>query len=124
MNNLSSYYGLTDSRMSASEKDLPVPTQKKPVCFQTTISLKYVDFSSKILRFKNQTACLKISKCSPGRVIKVYTILTRYIGASHKMPVRTKKNDPIMVACEHKVSSNIGAILSKCNAILHSQRCR
>ena len=24
MNNLSSYYGLTDSRMSASEKDLPV----------------------------------------------------------------------------------------------------
>ena len=31
------------------------------------------------------------------------------------MPVRTKKNDPIMVACEHKVSSNIGAILSKCN---------
>ena len=36
------------------------------------------------------------------------------------MPVRTKKNDPIMVACEHKVSSNIGAILSKCNTILHS----
>ena len=26
MNNLSSYYGLTDSRMSASEKDLPVLT--------------------------------------------------------------------------------------------------
>ena len=25
MNNLSSYCGLTDSRMSASEKDLPVP---------------------------------------------------------------------------------------------------
>ena len=24
MNNLSSYYGLTDSRMSATEKDLPV----------------------------------------------------------------------------------------------------
>ena len=50
----------------------------------------------------------------------MYTILTRYIGASHKMPVRTKKNDPIMVACEHKVSSNIGAILSKCSAILHT----
>ena len=73
-----------------------------------------------ILVLRTQTACLKISKCSPGRVIKVYTILTRYIGASHKMPVRTKKNDPIMVVCEHKVSSNIGAILSKCNAILHS----
>ena len=27
MNNLSSYYGLTDSRTSASEKDLPVPMQ-------------------------------------------------------------------------------------------------
>ena len=50
----------------------------------------------------------------------MYTILTRYIGASHKMPVRTKKNDPIMVVCEHKVSSNFGAILSKCNAMLYS----
>ena len=27
MNNMSSYYGLTDSRMSASEKDLPVCTE-------------------------------------------------------------------------------------------------
>ena len=27
MNNLSSYYGLTDIRMSASEKDLPVKNQ-------------------------------------------------------------------------------------------------
>ena len=35
-----------------------------PVCFQTKISLKYVDFPSIILRFKNQTACSKISKCS------------------------------------------------------------
>ena len=35
MNNLSSYYGLTDSRMSASEKDLPV------------LDMKYIFFSCK-----------------------------------------------------------------------------
>ena len=30
MNNLSSYYGLVDPRISASDKDLPVPPRKQP----------------------------------------------------------------------------------------------
>ena len=49
MNNLSSYYGLTDSNMSASEKDLPVSGNLNYFRHLTTFSNKPFEWNGRIL---------------------------------------------------------------------------
>ena len=64
MNNLSSYCGLTDSRISASEKDLPV--LNSTLCLITTVTLKW-NYDSPISRQNDNQVTFpgefSVSKC-------------------------------------------------------------
>ena len=84
MNNLSSYCGLTDSRMSASDTDLPVPTYihfKNQRCLKMSIKLNFylkltLNFATSF-RWTNMTSILSFlkNKISFGRSVNSYVLV-------------------------------------------------
>ena len=84
MNNLSSYCGLTDSRMSNSEKDLPVCKTFHPKCLKiTVVMLGYITFDSngpKSYKWKRYSANTLVKKVVVGKEKGLFTkaVNTKY----------------------------------------------